>query len=88
MWDSVKKIVFGNNKFYSALTTRRVAEFLLFTANTPEEIERAYGNTLASINKDYRDDFYNLEELEDIKRRIRPGDQARIKCDKQNDKKL
>ena len=70
MWDNMKKYVFGGNKFYAGLPTRRVAEYLLFTAKTPEEIQEAYCNNYESINENHRHNFYKLEDLQDIKSRI------------------
>jgi len=74
MWDNMKGYVFGNNKFYAGLTSRRVAEYLLFTASTKEEIETAYCNTYERINENHREKLYTEEDLKEIKRRIKPED--------------
>lgn len=75
VWDTMKQYVFGgNDKFYAGLTSRRVAEYLLFTAETPKEIEEAYRNTYESVNAKHRADFYTEEDLRNIRNKIVAGD--------------
>ena len=69
--EAMKTIVFSlNGRFYGGLPKRRVAEYLLFIAKTPEEINNAYENTHESIEEKYLYEFYTREDWAEIQKEI------------------
>jgi|GEM_PF-3191005 len=66
MWENIRDFVLANESttFLEGLSIRRIAEHLLFIAETEEEIIRAYKICKEEIAREYVSKYYTIEDVE------------------------